>query len=75
MLQLSVMPFSACQERMEGNMKTGSFPTTSDNNKFILLVMDHFSKWPKAYTIPSEDASTVAELLVNNLECIIFELQ
>jgi transposase InsO family protein len=28
--------------------------------------MDHFTKWPEAYAIPSEEASTVAEELVTN---------
>jgi hypothetical protein len=28
--------------------------------------MDYFTKWPEAYAIPNQEASAVAEVLVNN---------
>jgi hypothetical protein len=31
--------------------------------------MDYFTKWPEAYAIPSQEASTVAEALVINFFC------
>jgi hypothetical protein len=35
-------------------------------NQYLLITMDYFTKWPEANTIPSEEASTVAEELVTN---------
>jgi hypothetical protein len=31
--------------------------------------MDYFTKWPEVYTIPNQEASTVAEALVANFFC------
>ncbi|GFU77273.1 retrovirus-related Pol polyprotein from transposon 412 [Trichonephila clavipes] len=32
----------------------------------MLVVMDYFTKWPEAYPIPDQEASTVAEVLVQH---------
>ncbi|GFY06603.1 retrovirus-related Pol polyprotein from transposon 412 [Trichonephila clavipes] len=40
-----------------------SLPRSSDGNNNILVVMDYFTKWPEAYPIPDQEASTVAEVL------------
>ncbi|GFX85444.1 retrovirus-related Pol polyprotein from transposon 412 [Trichonephila clavipes] len=42
----------------------GSLPRSSDGNNNILVVMDYFTKWPEAYPISDQEASTVAEVLV-----------
>ncbi|GFY27824.1 retrovirus-related Pol polyprotein from transposon 412 [Trichonephila clavipes] len=42
----------------------GPLPRSSDDNNNILVVMDYFTKWPEAYPIPVQEASTVAEVLV-----------
>ena len=34
-----------------------------------LIAMDYFSKWPEAYTIPNQEAVTIAQVLVDNLIC------
>ncbi|GFU22661.1 retrovirus-related Pol polyprotein from transposon 412 [Trichonephila clavipes] len=39
-------------------------PRSSDGNNNILVVMDYFTKWPDAYPISDQEASTVAEVLV-----------
>ncbi|GFS48648.1 retrovirus-related Pol polyprotein from transposon 412 [Trichonephila clavipes] len=44
----------------------GHLPRSSDGNKNILVVMDYFTKWPEAYPIPDQEASTVAEVLVQH---------
>lgn len=44
---------------------TGPFPTTSSGNRFILVAMDYFTKWPEAYAIPNHEATTVARVLVD----------
>ncbi|GFV33611.1 retrovirus-related Pol polyprotein from transposon 412 [Trichonephila clavipes] len=41
-------------------------PRSSDGNNNILVVKDYFTKWPKAYPIPDQEASTVAEVLVQH---------
>ncbi|GFX49145.1 retrovirus-related Pol polyprotein from transposon 412 [Trichonephila clavipes] len=44
----------------------GPLPRSSDDNNNILAVMDYFTKWPEAYPIPDQEASTVAEVLVQH---------
>ncbi len=40
--------------------------TLSDRgNRYVLVAMDYFSKWPEAYALPAQDAKSVAEVLVN----------
>ncbi|GFT24592.1 retrovirus-related Pol polyprotein from transposon 412 [Trichonephila clavipes] len=43
----------------------GPLLRSSDDNN-ILVVMDYFTKWPEAYPIPDQEASTVAEVLVQH---------
>ncbi|GFS49796.1 retrovirus-related Pol polyprotein from transposon 412 [Trichonephila clavipes] len=43
----------------------GPLPRSSDGNN-ILVDMDYFTKWPEAYSIPYQEASTVAEVLVQH---------
>ncbi|GFV12406.1 retrovirus-related Pol polyprotein from transposon 412 [Trichonephila clavipes] len=42
----------------------GPLPRSSDGINNILVVKDHFSKWPEAYPIPYQETSTVAGVLV-----------
>ena len=43
----------------------GPFPETKAGNQHLLVVMDYFMKWPEAYVLPNQKASTVASVLVN----------
>ena len=43
----------------------GPFPVSDGGNRFILVVMDYFSKWPEAYAISNQEATTVANCLIN----------
>ncbi|GFV40826.1 retrovirus-related Pol polyprotein from transposon 412 [Trichonephila clavipes] len=43
----------------------GPLPRASEGNN-ILVVMDYFNKWPEAYPISDQEASTVAEVLVRH---------
>ncbi len=43
----------------------GPLPTTRDGNRFILTVIDYFSKWAEAYALPNQKAETVADYTVN----------
>ena len=44
---------------------TGPFPVTASGNRFVLVAMDYFTKWPEAYAIPNHEATTVARALVD----------
>jgi hypothetical protein len=45
---------------------TGPFPLSDEGNRYILIVMDYFTKLPEVYAIPNQEASIVAEVLVAN---------
>jgi transposase InsO family protein/predicted aspartyl protease len=47
----------------------GPFPETDHQNKYILVVMDYFSKWVEAYALPNQEATTVADVLVKEWIC------
>ena len=42
----------------------GPLPKTESGNRYILVAMDYFTKWPEAYPIPNQEAVTVAKVLV-----------
>ena len=43
----------------------GCFLETKAGNRHLLVVMDYFTKWPEAYALPNQEASSVASVLVN----------
>ncbi|KAJ8983250.1 hypothetical protein NQ317_008860 [Molorchus minor] len=47
----------------------GPFPESNDGNKYIVVVMDYFSKWVEAYALPNQEASTIADVLVKEWIC------
>ncbi|GBL81190.1 Retrovirus-related Pol polyprotein from transposon 412 [Araneus ventricosus] len=42
----------------------GPLPVTTKGNRYVLVLMDYFTKWPEAIPIPDQEASIVAEELV-----------
>lgn len=34
-------------------------PLISDGNKYICATMDYFTRWPEAYAIPDQEATTI----------------
>jgi transposase InsO family protein len=47
----------------------GPFPRSDQGNRYLLIAIDYFTKWPEVYGIPNQEASTVAEALVTNFFC------
>ena len=39
----------------------GPLPELDAGNKYFLIVMDYFSKWPEGYALPNMEAQTVAD--------------
>ncbi len=46
----------------------GPFLTTDQGNRYVLMAMDYF-KWPEAYAVPNQSASTTAEYLPSQMFC------
>jgi len=47
----------------------GQLLCTRQGNKYILVVMDYFTKWPEAYTFPNQEAGVVAQVFVEGFVC------
>ncbi|CAI5661243.1 unnamed protein product [Oreochromis niloticus] len=45
----------------------GPFPVTESGNRYVLVAMDYFTKWPEAYAVPDQSATTTAERLVEEM--------
>jgi hypothetical protein len=48
---------------------TGPFPERDRGNRYFLVAMDYFTKWPEVNAIPNQEATTVADVLVTNVFC------
>ncbi|GBN01692.1 Retrovirus-related Pol polyprotein from transposon 412 [Araneus ventricosus] len=44
----------------------GPFPVTAKGNRYILVLMDYFTKWTETIPIPDQEASIVAEELIRS---------
>ena len=47
----------------------GPLPITESGNKYLLIAVDYFSKWPEAFPLPDQEAVAVAEVLVKEVVC------
>ena len=45
----------------------GPLPETTQGNKHLLVIMDHFTKWCEAFPTKDQRASTVADILVTRV--------
>ena len=45
----------------------GPFPVSDNGNRYILMLVDQFTKWLEAYPLPDQTAVTVARAVVDNL--------
>jgi hypothetical protein len=42
----------------------GPLPISKKNNKYILVIGDHFTRWMEAYPLPDQQSETIAQKLV-----------
>jgi hypothetical protein len=42
----------------------GPLPFSKKNNKYILVIGDHFTLWMEAYPLPDQQSETIAQKLV-----------
>ncbi|KAA3670746.1 uncharacterized protein DEA37_0010397, partial [Paragonimus westermani] len=47
----------------------GPLPTSRRGNKYILVIVDYFTKWCEAFPMPNQEVSTITPLFVN--ECTL----
>src|ERR1041384_865811 len=47
----------------------GPLPITSKGNRYIIVAMDYFTKWPEARAIPDIKADTVAQFIYEEIIC------
>ncbi|CAC5414321.1 unnamed protein product [Mytilus coruscus] len=45
----------------------GELPETENNNKYIVVISDYFTKWTEAFPMPNMEARTVAKILVEEV--------
>jgi hypothetical protein len=47
----------------------GPLPRTDRGNKYLLVMCDYLTKWPEAFAVRDQEATTVANILVNEIIC------
>ena len=47
----------------------GQFPESESGSKYILVVSDYYTKWVEAYGIANQEASTIAQILLDEFFC------
>ena len=63
---MQTMTMGAPWERI-GIDITGPFPKSARGNRFMLTIVDHFSKWAEAFPISNHEATTVARVLIEQV--------
>ena len=46
----------------------GPFPKSDNNNKYVLVVCDEFTKWTEAFPIPNQEAVTIPGVSYADME-------
>jgi hypothetical protein len=60
------MPVGAPLDRLSMDV-LGPLPVSKQNNRFILVVSDHFTKWVEVFAIPDYTAATCARIVLNEV--------
>ncbi len=48
---------------------TGPLPNANNGNKYILVAIDHYSKWVEAKTIVNHEAKTITRFFEDDIIC------
>jgi transposase InsO family protein len=60
------MPVGAALDRLSTDV-CGPFPESTQGNRYILVVSDHFTKWVEVFAVPNQTATTCAEKILNEV--------
>ena len=63
---LQVVGVGAPMERVAVDI-AGPFPVSLASNRYIIVVIDYFSKWPEVFSVPNQEAVMVAQALVDGV--------
>ena len=44
----------------------GPFPVSDNGNRYVVMLVDQFTKWVEAYPLPDQTAERVARVVVDN---------
>ncbi|KAH9077974.1 hypothetical protein Ae201684P_019080 [Aphanomyces euteiches] len=47
----------------------GPFPLTPQGNRYVLIFVDYFTRWPEAFAVPDLKTSTFIRILVDEIVC------
>ena len=47
----------------------GPLPVSERGNRYVLVVMDYFTKWAEAFPLPNQEAESIAEVFVTQFVC------
>lgn len=47
----------------------GPLPVSVKGNRYVLVIMDYFTKWAEAFPLPNQEAETIAEVFVTQFAC------
>lgn len=45
-------------------------PPTVNGNRYVVVFVDYLTKWPEAFAVPDQKATTIARLLVEEVICL-----
>lgn len=60
------IPVEGAFDRVEVDC-LGPFPVSNSGNRYIVVFSDYLTRYPEAFAVPSIDAPTIADLLVNEI--------
>ena len=46
---------------------SGPYQTTLSSNRYIIILVDWYSGWPEAFSVPDKTAETVADLIIDKI--------